>query len=147
VRVSKDKTKFIVTFFPKGKVISNIKTLEEILIDELFDYLIEYYKKNDFEYLNINKHKPKVKKIINKINQAITNKGLVVNSQSTKETFQFFFENIPKWWKENSFELTSIDKNFNKILHSIKTNKKNDKFSDTYKDTKKIDYSKLTKKK
>jgi len=146
VEITNEYTKVNICFHPRGKKLNLIVSKDELFIEEMYDYLVEYYKEQDFEYSNINTHKKYVKPIINKIKKAISNKGLEVNEEAIKNTFIYFFKNMPDWWRKNSFELKSIDKNFNKILHQIKTHKKNDKFANTYQATKSIDYSGLTKK-
>lgn len=137
-----------VTFYPKGKKAtkSNIQTI----YDELFDWLKEYYANIEFDYADINKHKRYVKIICDKLKKAMKEKNTDITDDSLRDTFQFFFLNLPEWWKENqNITLTLINKHFTKILNQVKSNgngKKRDSYAKAAAEVDEVDFSQLTKK-
>ena len=124
-----ENTEYLVKFYPNGKVITKE---ESFLNKELFDYLVEYYKKNDIHYPELKRHKSFVKKIAKKLSILMVNKKVEINETNIKNTFIHFFDNIPSWWKQNQFTLPSIEKNFTKIINQIRQAKrKNIKYAET----------------
>lgn len=144
--VSLDKCEYKVTFYPNGKKAP--KRIDSALEDALYDYVKAKYDEMEYDYPNIAKHKPYVKKILTQLVKAMNNRGTEVTDQSKTDTFKVFFENIPNWWVENSFTLTSINKNFATIINQIKSNGngKGNNYIKAIKETSNADYSDIAKK-
>jgi len=138
---------FKISFFPKGKKAA--KQVKPTIDDELYKWLKEYYKKIDFDYADLPKHKRYVKIIREKIESAMKSRNTLVTDESSFTTFQMFFGGIPEWWKENStITLPLVSKHFTKILNQIKSNangKKRDSFSKAAESADSIDFGKLAK--
>tara|TARA_Y100000034_G_C6819129_1_gene368738 strand:+ start:69 stop:713 length:645 start_codon:yes stop_codon:yes gene_type:complete len=133
-----------VKFYPNGK-----RTLKsKIKNRELKEWIVNYYKKEDFDYPELKKHLRFVDSICGKLEQAIKDRA---TEEYTPEllikTFYVFFEKIPDWWKENAFTLPSINKNFSKILNQIKlsANGKTNKYVSATKGVEDLDFEKITK--
>ena len=134
-----------VIFYPKGKVTPKAKIVT--IHDELFDWVKIFYKEKNFDYLDLSKHKRYIKTICTKIEKAMKSRETEVTDESLKQTFILIFENIPEWWVDNgNITLTTINKNFTKILNQIKSNngtKKRDSYSKAAESVSGIDYDSL----
>lgn len=126
----------------KSKLNKNENTLD----NELKDFLKNFYINNDFDYPDISKHYRYAQSIYSKLVEAMKKReGIEITEQTKKDTFQFFFNNLPTWWIQNKkISLTIINKNFTNILNQIKTTK-NDKYSKTAIESESIDFSQFTK--
>lgn len=120
---------------------------KESLIDkELKDFLKDFYIKNDYDYPDLEKHYRFAELIYTKLVDAMKKReGVEITDVTKKDTFFFFFNNLPNWWVENrNISLTVINKNFTKILNQIKTTRKDDKYSKTAIESESIDFSQFT---
>lgn len=138
--------KYVVTFYTKGKKAAKPK--QATIYDTIFEWLKTYYHNKEFDYSDLTKHKRYVKIICDKLEKAMKEKEVEINDESLMGTFQFFFENIPAWWVDNgNITLTTINKNFTKILNQIKTDnhgrKKSDSYSKAAESATAIDFDKL----
>lgn len=139
-----EKRRYKVTFYPNGKKLSKHK--DTSLEDGLFDYVKEQYTIQEYDYPNINKHRVYIKRILIQIEKAMKVRGTEINSETKADTFKMFFKSIPQWWVENSYSLTSINKNFATIINQIKTNGKANHFNKAIRETNDADYSDIAKK-
>ena len=125
---------------------SKLNRSESTLYNDIKDFLKNFYIKNDYDYPELSKHFKYAQSIYDKLVDAMKKReGVEVTKEATIDTFQFFFNNLPKWWVESkNISLTTINKNFTKILNEIKTTK-NDKYSKTAVESESIDFSRFTK--
>jgi predicted CopG family antitoxin len=134
-----------VIFYPKGKKEIKAKTIT--IHDELFNWLKEFYKEKNFDYSDLTKHKRYVKTICGKVEKAMENRDTQVTDESLSDTFKLIFENLPEWWVDSgNITLTTISKNFTKILNQIKANNgatKKDSYSKAAESVTRIDYDDL----
>ena len=72
-----------------------------------------------------------IKDIQKKIIQVVVNKDNVniisVNEEDTINAFMFLLEKMPDWYKKNAFHLSTINRNFEKIINSIENGKQRGK--------------------
>jgi hypothetical protein len=115
-----------------------------IVIEECQKFILDFYKQINFTYLKIDpKH---IVSIQNKIDLLLIKNGSVLTDELKIESFKVIFEKMPKWWADNNhFSLSTVNKNFDKIVNDIKS-KENGKFSNKAIGTAKesIDFSKYT---
>jgi hypothetical protein len=115
-----------------------------IVIEECQKFILDFYKQINFTYLKIDtKH---IVSIQNKIDLLLIKNGSVLTDELKIESFKVIFQKMPKWWAENNhFSLSTVNKNFDKIVNDIKS-KENGKFSNKAIGTAKesIDFSKYT---
>lgn len=135
--------KYRVTFYPKGKKAT--KHIDTSLEDELFAYVKDAYKKKEYDYPNINKHKIYITRILVQIEKAMKTRGTEITYETKSDTFKMFFTSIPQWWVDNSYSLNSINKNFATIINQIKTNGKGNNFKKAIRETTDADYSDIAK--
>jgi hypothetical protein len=134
-----------VVFHPKGKKEAQVKI--STIHDELFVWLKDFYKGKDFDYSDLSKHKRYIKIICGKVEKAMKDRKTQVTDENLADTFKLIFENLPEWWVESgNITLTTISKNFTKILNQIKANngaKKKDSYSKAAESVTSIDYDDL----
>jgi hypothetical protein len=115
-----------------------------IVIEECQKFILDFYKQINFTYLKIDtKH---IVSIQNKIDLLLIKNGSVLTDELKIESFKVIFQKMPKWWADNNhFSLSTVNKNFDKIVNDIKS-KENGKFSNKAIGTAKesIDFSKYT---
>jgi hypothetical protein len=138
-----------ITFYPKGKKSSVPQ--KNILYNELYVWLKDYYEKIEFDYDDMLKHKKYIVTICGKIKRVMKSKNNEVTDESLKNTFIYFIEHIDDWWKETgNITLPLISKHFTKLLNQVKksngTRKKSDSYSKSAEQVDSIDFSKITRK-
>tara|TARA_R110002020_G_scaffold44348_10_gene128036 strand:- start:9231 stop:9881 length:651 start_codon:yes stop_codon:yes gene_type:complete len=130
-------------FYPNGK--RNVKAVKN---KELKVWIEDYYKKQEYDYPELKKHLRFVDTICDKLEKAIKERNTEpFTPDLLHKTFCVFFEKIPDWWKENAFTLTSINKNFSKILNQIKlsANGKSNNYASATRKVESLDFEKISK--
>lgn len=148
-RIYKRKKIFTLNFGVENNIKKNTverKKKESLIDKEIKDFLVDFYAKNDFDYPELKNHFRFAELIFQKLIDAMKKRNeLEITDQAKKDTFFYFFNNLPVWWVENkTIALTVINKNFTKILNQIKTTKNNDKYSKTAIESQSIDFSRFT---
>lgn len=127
----------------KKRIIEKQKPIS-VVIEECYNFILEFYKEINFTYLKID-----IKQIVsiqNKIDLLLIKNGSVATDELKIESFKVIFQKMPKWWADNNhFSLSTVNKNFDKIVNDIKA-KENGKLSNQAIGTAKesIDFSKYT---
>jgi len=140
VEITKDKSTVTAKFYDKGKP----KTREKnVLIDDVIEYLVGFYEKQNFPYEKINNHKPQLKGLINQMEPTMKAAGLELTDETKKQFLQWFCENLPEWWvKKGHITIPALNKHYPKMITQIKT-QKTDSYASEIHQTESIDYSKL----
>ena len=138
-----------ITFYPKGK--KSIVLQNNILYNELYAWMKEYYDKMEFDYDDMLKHKRYIVTICSKIKRVMKAKNTEITDESLRDTFCYFISNIDDWWKDTgNITLPLISKHFTKLLNQVKksngTRKKSDSYSKSAEQVDSIDFSKITRK-
>lgn len=66
-------------------------------------------------------------KIMNVVIEQEKSDIIAVDGQDLINAFDFFLSKMPEWWKQNSFTLSSIYRNFEKILKQIQNERQSGK--------------------
>lgn len=132
-------------FYKNAKKIKVAKQKPEtIVLDQCKEFILNFYKEIDFAYSRID---PKaIQSIQNKIDLLLKANGSIITDELKIESFKVIFQKMPKWWSENKlYSLSTVNKNFEKIVNEIKI-KENGKHSNQTIGTAKesIDFSKYT---
>ena len=128
-----------VKFYDKGKV--EKKTYKQLHVNAI-EFLKDFYKKHNYDYQKFSNHKRYAILIMDKIQGSMRSRNNEITDETSLIAFEVFFKSIPDWWKQNNFELTSINKHYSKILNQIKA-KQHDKYSTAKAHTEQGDYSDL----
>jgi hypothetical protein len=130
---SRSKGMYSIKFLSNKKANSSKSDEMQGMYDRLYDYLIDYYESQEYEYVALPNHKKFIKTISNKLKKAMVKNGTVVTESSLEDTFKMFFEGVKITWfgETGNLNLTTINRNFDKILNDIKT-RHNGKKSDSY---------------
>jgi hypothetical protein len=137
-----------IIFYPNGKKKPILKIIPHH--EEMFSIAKDWYVSKEYDYPELKKHKKYIKSICEKIENSIKDRG--DNSNPTPkdliDSFEIILKNMPDWWIENSqISLTTINKNFSKIIDQIKrnaTSKKSDSYSKARESASRINFSKFT---
>lgn len=145
---------FIITFTTKKKVVRKAVIQSDVLFKQsepnIKKFLIQWYKKKDFEYNDFINHTKYIKTISKKLILSMKSKNMEITETSIEESFKTLFNNLPTWWIKNSaIRLPSISKNFDKITNQIRNEKstsKDHRFHAAISQTQSTDYSDIIKK-
>jgi len=133
-----------IKLYPKGKPKSKFYEIH----DEMFDWVKVWYKKNDYDYLEIGRHKKYIRLISDKIKKSMIERtNQEPNDEGVLNSFQLFFENIPDWWiNQGQATLNKVNKNYDTILNQIKSKngKKRDSYQKSSEQVGEVDFTKLT---
>jgi hypothetical protein len=141
------KTEYHVKFHFNGialKKKQELAKIEEQLFINIREYLVDFYKRQDYEYPSFNNHFPVAKTIMNKLIVLMKKKGTVINDQTKLDNFMVIFERLPEWWvSKKIIGLNQINKHFDKIINDIRPTT-NDKYNKVANGSEPEDFSHLT---